>query len=129
MMNNLIWWWKNDWFKIILALPLDYWLIKSDWKLLFVLDRLLIYGLAMKLFSKIKCGYFVNSKFFLYLQMSLFVVYNMTTTEVQAVYDNTSEELLDMFEKFCDFFRNTNFRSDGQGNQVTWLAPSQMSSF
>jgi hypothetical protein len=73
----------------------------------------------MKLFSKIKCGYFVNSKFFLYLQMSLFVVYNMTTTEVQAVYDNTSEELLEMFEKFCDFFRNTNFRSDGQGNQVT----------
>ena len=51
--------------------------------------------------------------------MSLFVVYNMTTTEVKAVYDNTSEELLDMFEKFCDFFRNTNFRNDGQGNQVT----------
>ena len=50
--------------------------------------------------------------------MSLFVVYNMTTTEVKAVYDNTSEELLDMFEKFCDFFRNTNFRNDGQGNQV-----------
>ena len=50
--------------------------------------------------------------------MSLFVVYNMTTTEVQAVYDNTSEELLELFEKFCDFLRNTNFRSDGQGNQV-----------
>jgi len=50
--------------------------------------------------------------------MSLFVVYNMTTTEVKAVYDNTSEELLELFEKFCDFFRNTNFRNDGQGNQV-----------
>jgi len=30
--------------------------------------------------------------------MSLFVVYNMTTTEVKAVYDNTSEELLELFE-------------------------------
>jgi de-etiolated-1 len=50
--------------------------------------------------------------------MSLFVVYTMTTTEVKSVYDNTSEELLDLFEKFCDFFRNTNIRNDGQGNQV-----------
>ena len=50
--------------------------------------------------------------------MSLFVVYNMTTTEVKAVYDNTSEELLDLFEKFCDFFRNTNVTNEGQGDQV-----------
>jgi hypothetical protein len=53
--------------------------------------------------------------------MSLFVVYNMTSTEVKAVYDNTSEELLDMFEKFCDFFRNTNVTNEGHGNQVSML--------
>ena len=34
------------------------------------------------------------------------------TTEVKSVYENTSEELLDMFERYCDFFRNTNLNFD-----------------
>ena len=37
-------------------------------------------------------------------QPSFFVVYNMVTTEVLGVYENTSEELLDLFENFCDMF-------------------------
>jgi len=44
-------------------------------------------------------------------QFSLFVVYNVVTTEVVNVFENTSEELLNHFEHFCDFFRNTNFRA------------------
>lgn len=48
-------------------------------------------------------------------QFSLFVVYNMETTEVLNVYDNTSEELLSHFEHFSDFFRNTNFRQKPMG--------------
>ncbi|XP_015911482.1 DET1 homolog [Parasteatoda tepidariorum] len=39
-------------------------------------------------------------------QPSFFVVYNMITTEVLAVYENTSDQLLSIFENFCDFFRN-----------------------
>ncbi|XP_076337867.1 de-etiolated protein 1 abo isoform X1 [Tachypleus tridentatus] len=39
-------------------------------------------------------------------QPSFFVVYNMESTEVIAFYDYTSEELLDLFENFCDMFRN-----------------------
>jgi len=38
-------------------------------------------------------------------QQSFFVVYNMKRTEVLAVYENTSEKLLNIFEKFCDYFR------------------------
>ena len=49
-------------------------------------------------------------------QTSFFVVYNFRSTEVTAVYENTSEELLSLFENFADFFRNTNvgvgFESD-----------------
>ena len=48
----------------------------------------------------------------LILQISFFVVYNYVTTEVKSVYENTSEELLDMFERYCDFFRNTNLNFD-----------------
>ncbi|XP_073919763.1 DET1 homolog isoform X2 [Castor canadensis] len=44
-------------------------------------------------------------------QASFFVVYNMVTTEVIAVFENTSEELLELFENFCDFFRNANLHS------------------
>ena len=44
-------------------------------------------------------------------QFSIFVVYNVITTEVLNVYENTSEDLLNQFEHFCDFFRNTNFRA------------------
>ena len=37
---------------------------------------------------------------------SLFVVYNIESTEIVAVYENTSEQMYDMFEKFADHFRN-----------------------
>ena len=39
-------------------------------------------------------------------QASYFVVYNIESTEVLAVYENTSQQLLDLFENFCDMFRN-----------------------
>ena len=40
------------------------------------------------------------------LQPSFFVVYNMATTEVLAVYENCSEQLLEYFEEYSDLFRN-----------------------
>jgi len=48
-------------------------------------------------------------------QQSFFVVYNMKTTNVLAVYENTSEKLLDIFENFCDYFR----LSCGTGSSYT----------
>ncbi|XP_076465440.1 DET1 homolog [Babylonia areolata] len=39
-------------------------------------------------------------------QPSFFMVYNMETTQVLGVYENTSEELAGLFENFCDMFRN-----------------------
>lgn len=45
---------------------------------------------------------------------SFFVVYNFSTTEVVAVYENTSAEFLDVFEKLCDYFRNTCHQSLAQ---------------
>ncbi|KAG8232325.1 hypothetical protein J437_LFUL009424 [Ladona fulva] len=47
-------------------------------------------------------------------QSSFFVLYNMVTTEVLAVYENTSEELLRLFENFCDLFRNAKRHSESQ---------------
>ncbi|XP_050695628.1 DET1 homolog isoform X2 [Eriocheir sinensis] len=47
-------------------------------------------------------------------QPSFFVVYNMITTEVLAVYENTSSELLDLFEKMADFFRNARLTCESQ---------------
>ncbi|XP_074650647.1 DET1 homolog isoform X2 [Tubulanus polymorphus] len=47
-------------------------------------------------------------------QPSFFVVYNMLTTNVLAVFENTSEELLELFENFCDLFRNANLHCDAQ---------------
>lgn len=47
-------------------------------------------------------------------QPSFFVVYNMVTTDVIAVYQNTSEELLESFENFCDMFRNAILHSEAQ---------------
>jgi de-etiolated-1 len=47
-------------------------------------------------------------------QPSFFVVYNMTTTEVLAVFENTSEKLLELFENFCDLFRNATLHSESQ---------------
>lgn len=39
-------------------------------------------------------------------QPSFFVVYNVLTTQVLAIYENTSEELLGLFEDFSDLLRN-----------------------
>lgn len=47
-------------------------------------------------------------------QASFFVVYNMVTTEVIAVFENTSDELLELFENFCDLFRNATLHSEVQ---------------
>lgn len=47
-------------------------------------------------------------------QVSFFVVYNMPESRVLAVYENTSKELLDLFEDFCDLFRNTHVYTDTQ---------------
>ncbi|KAJ9578719.1 hypothetical protein L9F63_005081, partial [Diploptera punctata] len=47
-------------------------------------------------------------------QSSFFVVYNFITTEILAVYENTSEELLQLFENFCDLFRNAKLHSESQ---------------
>ncbi len=45
-------------------------------------------------------------------QPSFFVIYNFKETKVVSVYDNTSEEMLGLFENYCDFFRNTNVHDD-----------------
>lgn len=45
---------------------------------------------------------------------SFFVVYNFATTEVIAVYENTSVEFLGVFEKLCDYFRTTCHQSLAQ---------------
>ncbi|XP_076878696.1 DET1 homolog [Brachyhypopomus gauderio] len=45
-------------------------------------------------------------------QPSFFVVYNMVSTEVIAVFENTSDKLLELFENFCDLFRNATLHSE-----------------
>ncbi|MBZ3881684.1 DET1-like protein [Sciurus carolinensis] len=45
-------------------------------------------------------------------QASFFVVYNMVTTEVIAVFENTSHELLELFENFCDLFCNATLHNE-----------------
>ncbi|XP_033120699.1 DET1 homolog [Anneissia japonica] len=45
---------------------------------------------------------------------SFFVVYNMVTTEVIAVFDNTSKQLLELFENFGDLFRNASLHTFAQ---------------
>lgn len=45
---------------------------------------------------------------------SYFVVYNFVSTEVIAVYDNSSAEFLNIFETFCDHFRNAHLTSSWQ---------------
>lgn len=39
--------------------------------------------------------------------LSYFVIYNIWETKVLAVYDSTSDDLLYLFENFCDSFRNS----------------------
>lgn len=36
----------------------------------------------------------------------------MLTTEVIAVFENTSDKLLELFENFCDLFRNATLHSE-----------------
>jgi hypothetical protein len=55
---------------------------------------------------------------FSYFQYALFVVYNMFTTEIVTVSDNSSDDFMRVFENYCDFFRNTNAWSEGQGYTV-----------
>ncbi|BET02493.1 De-etiolated protein 1 Det1 [Nesidiocoris tenuis] len=47
-------------------------------------------------------------------QPSFFVIYNIKTTRVLAVYENTSKNLLSLFEKYCDYFRNAKVPSGKQ---------------
>lgn len=47
-------------------------------------------------------------------QPCFFVVYNMITTEVLAIYENTSDKLLTIFENFCDHFRNAALQTPTQ---------------
>lgn len=47
-------------------------------------------------------------------QSSFFVIYNMNESKVLAVYRNTSKELLDLFENFCDLFRNARIHAESQ---------------
>lgn len=44
-------------------------------------------------------------------QPSFFVFYNMITTQVLAVFENTSEEMLYLLENFCDYFRNARLQN------------------
>jgi len=43
-------------------------------------------------------------------QPSLFVFYNIESTEIVAVFENTSKEFLKLYEDYADHFRNTNTR-------------------
>ncbi|CAH1159681.1 unnamed protein product [Phaedon cochleariae] len=47
-------------------------------------------------------------------QPQFFVVYLIKTSNVIAVYENTSRELLDLFENFCDLFRNASIHNETQ---------------
>lgn len=48
------------------------------------------------------------------IQPSFFVIYSIWDQKVLAVYENTSEELLDLFERHSDLFRNARMASDVQ---------------
>jgi de-etiolated-1 len=39
---------------------------------------------------------------------SLFVTYHIVTTEILAVFENTTEAVVDMFSNYVDFLRNNN---------------------
>lgn len=47
-------------------------------------------------------------------QHCLFVIYNIPKTNVIAVFENTTEELVDFFENFTDNFRNNNLTMEGR---------------
>lgn len=45
-------------------------------------------------------------------QFSFFVIYMMVEGKILAVYENTSREMLTLFENFCDGFRNAGIHTD-----------------
>ncbi|XP_037080641.1 DET1 homolog [Pollicipes pollicipes] len=47
-------------------------------------------------------------------QPSVFVVYNMVSSRVLAVFENTSPQLLYIYENFCDNFRNARLSVDSR---------------
>lgn len=47
-------------------------------------------------------------------QPSFFVIYNMKESKILAIYENTSTDLLRLFENFCDSFRNACVNSETQ---------------
>lgn len=47
-------------------------------------------------------------------QPQFFVVYNIKDSKVIAIYENTSKTLMNLFENFCDNFRNANIYNETQ---------------
>ncbi|CAK1542121.1 unnamed protein product [Leptosia nina] len=47
-------------------------------------------------------------------QSSFFVIYNISESKILEVYENTSEGLLQLFENYCDCFRNARLCADSQ---------------
>lgn len=47
-------------------------------------------------------------------QFSFFVIYQMCEGKILAVYENTSRELLMLFENYCDSFRNAGIHTESQ---------------
>jgi de-etiolated-1 len=47
-------------------------------------------------------------------QHCLFVIYHIGTTEILAVFENTTEPIVDFFENFADYFRNNNLTLDAR---------------
>ncbi|XP_069365148.1 uncharacterized protein [Maniola hyperantus] len=47
-------------------------------------------------------------------QSSFFAIYNISESKILDVYENTSEELLQLFENYCDCFRNARLCADSQ---------------
>ncbi|KAJ6626133.1 DET1 like [Pseudolycoriella hygida] len=49
-------------------------------------------------------------------QLAYFVIYSIWDSKILAVYDNTSEEFLEIFENYNDMFRNARMNSDTLSN-------------
>ncbi|XP_072380819.1 DET1 homolog [Diabrotica undecimpunctata] len=47
-------------------------------------------------------------------QPQFFVVYDVKSSNILAIYENSSRELLDLFENFADFFRNASIYNETQ---------------
>jgi len=57
-------------------------------------------------------------------QPSFFVVYDITSTEVVRVYDGTSDDLLTLYESFCDLLRYPAAAADGETVSCFASSPS-----